>query len=745
MKVLFVDDSADDREITVKGLNNIDETLEITEAQSVSAALGKMDSEEFDCILSDYQMPGMDGFQFLHRLRDQGVDTPFIFLTGQGNEDVAASALSEGADAYFTKSIDLAYYHRVATTIRKLVEAHRDKIERQKTAKNLQLSEKKYRLLFEKQIDPVFLVDIDGWCFLDVNDAAVKLYGYSKEEFMALRPEGISDEPDKTVQTIETLRKEGEAEVKLRRHRKKDGTLLLVEVSAGTFELDERTVICSIVRDITEKKKAEEAQAESEKKYRQLYESAPDAIITVLVDPDSQDLRIIDCNSAAIKLFGFEYRESMTGLTPTALFPSHQPNGLKSEEKAQVIIRKALKGEPQYFEWNHKKQDGSEFCSEVMLNRIELEGNTYIEAIIRDVTEKKQFEHDFMLANTTVENSGDAAYWIDSDGNFVYVNEAACRSLGYTKAELLEMTVFDIDPTVSNEQWSARWDSLKEKKSVNLETLHRDKDGNEFPVDITANYIQFDGEEYNCVFARDNSRRKKVEEELRKSNVQLAAANKELEAFSYSVSHDLKAPLRSVRGFSQLLLDNYKDKFDEAGARFLENIMVSAEEMNDLIANMLKLSRVTQRELLLRAVDMSALASQIAQNLTESNPERRVTITIEDGLNAEADEGLLRILLDNLISNAWKFTSQEEEAKITLGARRIKGKVTYFVKDNGVGFVPEQSSQLFIPFQRLHSGKEFEGSGIGLATAKRIVRKHGGTIWAEAKQGEGATIYFTLN
>jgi light-regulated signal transduction histidine kinase (bacteriophytochrome) len=234
-----------------------------------------------------------------------------------------------------------------------------------------------------------------------------------------------------------------------------------------------------------------------------------------------------------------------------------------------------------------------------------------------------------------------------------------------------------------------------------------------------------------------------LERRVKERTAQLEALNKELEAFSYSVSHDLRAPLRSIRGFSEVLLDRYASKLDARGQEFLRRVSESSQHMDRLIDDLLKLSRVGRAELKRSTVDLSAMAASIIAELRKTEPKRQVQVVIEPSLRVQADERLLRVAMDNLLQNAWKFTSKTARAKIELG-RSSGPEPALFIRDNGAGFDMAYASRLFGVFQRLHTTSEFPGTGVGLATVKRIISRHGGNVWAESKSNEGTTFYFTL-
>ncbi|MBV1776739.1 HAMP domain-containing protein [Burkholderiaceae bacterium DAT-1] len=241
-----------------------------------------------------------------------------------------------------------------------------------------------------------------------------------------------------------------------------------------------------------------------------------------------------------------------------------------------------------------------------------------------------------------------------------------------------------------------------------------------------------------------NHYRNHLEDLVEQRTRALAAANRELEAFSYSVSHDLRAPLRSVDGFSQVLLEDYGDKLDDAGKQYLGRIRRATQNMSNLIDDLLNLSRLSRSEMSLQPVNLSEMATDIFEDIKAADTSRRVTFNVMPNLVTDADPKLLRQVLQNLLSNAWKFTAKTAEPVIKFGATHLEGQNAFFVSDNGAGFDMAYSDKLFGAFQRLHSPQEFEGNGVGLAIVQRIVNRHNGRVWAQAAPGQGATFYFTL-
>ena len=352
-----------------------------------------------------------------------------------------------------------------------------------------------------------------------------------------------------------------------------------------------------------------------------------------------------------------------------------------------------------------------------------------------------------------VESAPDAVVIADADGRVVLVNAQTETLFGYGRHELLGMPVemllperFRAEHTGLRRGYAAR--PVTRPMGAGLDLYARRRDGGEFPVSVSLSPIRVREGSYVYAAIRDISEQRAAERRIQELNASLArqngelkAINQELEAFSYSVSHDLRAPLRAIDGFSQILLKENADQLDDKGRDRLGRVRRAAQHMGELIDDLLKLSRVTRAELQVQPVDMSALAAEVMDALRRQAPERAVAVDIAPDLATEGDAKLLRIALDNLLGNAWKFTGKRGDARIEFG--REDGAV-FFVRDNGAGFDMAYADKLFGAFQRLHDAGEFPGTGIGLATAQRVIHKHGGRIWAESAPDAGATFRFTL-
>ncbi len=328
-----------------------------------------------------------------------------------------------------------------------------------------------------------------------------------------------------------------------------------------------------------------------------------------------------------------------------------------------------------------------------------------------------------------------------------YANAGATALLGYSTEELMAMTPMDIcnDLTESLFQELVASDSRPDKPVMDIDTYFLSKQGRTIPVRIVLQYLHPANEAPRYVFmARDVTERLKAQREIQKSLEEAKVANAELESFSYSISHDLRAPLRSIDGFSLLLLQDYGDKLNDEGTYYFQRVRKNAQRMGLLIDDLLALSQVTRGEFNRETCDISKMATASIKKLQDYEPDRQVTVDIAPGITGSVDKSLFENLLDNLLGNAWKYTSKTKNPHIEFGTT-IQGKETiYYVRDNGAGFDMQYVDKLFNAFQRLHEDDDFKGTGIGLATVSRILNRHGGRIWAEAEIGKGATFYFTL-
>jgi PAS domain S-box-containing protein len=415
-----------------------------------------------------------------------------------------------------------------------------------------------------------------------------------------------------------------------------------------------------------------------------------------------------------------------------------------------------------------------------------------LDALLKD-QRRRQAEENLQLQATALEAAANAIVITGADGSIGWVNGAFTRLTGYGAGEAIgrnpRVLKSGLHPPAFYQEM---WKTISEGRVWQGEVVNRRKDGTLYTEEMTITPVTdaLGRTSHFIAIKQDVTGRKEAEEalhqahdelelrvrqrtaqlqssnealertiaegerreqEIRRLNhelglhlAQLEEANKELESFSYSVSHDLRAPLRSIDGFSSALLEDYADKLDDEGKDYLKSVRGASQHMGQLIDDLLGLSRVTRREVRRTPVDLTAMAQSVAGNLAATEPGRQAEFVIPPGLTVNADPNLLGIVLENLFANAWKFTSKKPRARIELGQIQRNGESAFFIRDNGAGFEMAYVAKLFGAFQRLHSGHEFPGTGIGLATVQRIIHRHGGRVWAEGKPGQGACFYFTL-
>jgi PAS domain S-box-containing protein len=647
-----------------------------------------------------------------------------------------------------------------------------DITERKRAEERLRNSEERYRALYHDIPVMIFTLNTKG-DVVAVNPSGVQQLGYPEEELVGksvLKVFYPDDRPAVTHQLGVCLANPGQLHHWQFRKVRKDGEILWVEEIAQLVkDLSGATNVLVVCQDITERKRTAEMLEHREQEFRMLAENSPDIIIRY----DCKGRRRY-VNPAYEQEFGVSADDAVNkGLREHWMLDT-------PVEQYEAKLRHVLEtGEPANVELISHRSDGRVVTQEVRLVPEWHPGGGISGALAigRNITALKEAiaEHQRtaeMLQRreqefrTLAENSPDIIIRYDRECRRIYVNPAYVRDFGYSASEFLNKRPnedWKLDTPVERYMECIRR-AVESGVASNIELTSRRPDGRRsiYEVRIVPER-QANGEIVGALaLGRNITALKETEAEIRRLNAELEqrveartrelaaerakleAANKELEAFSYSVSHDLRAPLRSIDGFSRILLEDFADKLGDEGMRSLETVRAASQRMAGLIDDMLQLSRVTRSEMRLAPVDLSALAREVVAGLREVDPERNVEVEVAPRLTASADGHLVRIVLENLVGNAWKFTSRQEVARIEIGQTDTPDGPAFFVRDNGVGFDMAYVHKLFGAFQRLHTTAEFPGTGIGLATVQRVIRRHGGRVWAEGKPDCGATFFFTL-
>jgi len=657
-------------------------------------------------------------------------------------------------------------YAQLRDTLFHEIARYREQLENsQDTREALRESERRYRELFETMQESLFVIEVItdaqglpiDWRYVDANPQLERYMGMAREQLVGHTYSEVVPHPDSTwISVLGVVALTGKP-VTRELYSPSRGRWL--HVHAYSPRAGQAAVLFT---DITERKSAEEALRESRTKLEAALESMTDAVF--ISDTEG---RFVDFNEAFATFHKFKSKAdcSKTFAEYPDILDVYFANGELAPVE-QWAVPRALRGETRTNEIYllHRKDTGDRWVGSYSFAPIRNSDGTIVGSVVvgRDITEQKHAEEALRESeerfSTMANNISQLAWMADGTGWIFWYNKRWYEYTG-TTPELMEgwgwQRVHDPDvlPRVL-EQWQQ---SIETGEPFDMEFPLRGVDGlfrpfltRVFPVKDAGGRI-----EYWFGTNTDISELRKAQDELldfnrtleqrvRERTAALEAANRELEAFSYSVSHDLRAPLRSIDGFTRMLLERYSSQIEPTGLDYLHRVRNAAVRMNRLIDDMLKLSRIGRAELRRESVDLSGLAAEVIDDLRERDPERQVQVEIAPKLMVTGDASLLRILLENLLGNAWKFTSKTAEARITIGTKTRDGECLYYVRDNGAGFDMAHAKQLFTPFQRLHTEDEFPGTGIGLAIVQRIIARHDGHVWAEGKEGAGATVYFTL-
>lgn len=515
------------------------------------------------------------------------------------------------------------------------------------------------------------------------------------------------------------------------------------------------TSVTGVFIDITERKSAEAALAESEERFRNIVNASPMGVHTYAVEPDGT-LVFTGANPASSEILGIDLSDKI-GSDVEDVFP------FLPETNLPDIYRNLCREGGVYHETNFEYHRG------------DIEGYFEFTAfqtspgkmamLFTDVTERIVTEKALQFTQFSMDHSSEEVYWIDRDSNFVYVNDAACEMLGYSRKELLNMAVHDIDPDFPAAVWADHWKELKKKKTEHFETRHRTKDGRIFPVEITGNFFVFDDAEYSCAFCHDISGRKATEQVKEVLLEQVRERNKELQSIVYTATHDLRSPLVNITGFTRELEKGLEtlakilgdEPLTEEGAKRVTYLLESdiaeslkfvkygSHQMNLLLNGLLRLSRVGSAQLSLSKLNINTLLEGVLKGLQYQIQEHNATITIPETLPlCMGDEALLGQVFTNLLDNAIKYHHPDRRPVIEIKASVIDHSVEYSISDNGIGIEMESLDKVFELFHRLGRKDDKDGEGMGLTIVRRILDRMHGSVRIESQPNQGTTVHIRL-
>jgi PAS domain S-box-containing protein len=639
-------------------------------------------------------------------------------------------------------------------TIIGAVETLEDVTERKKAEQAMRESEKRYSALFHKNYSVSLLIDPDNGMIVDANAAACDYYGYPVEQ---LTRKGIFDINRLSKEKVVTdlIRAKNEREKHFHStHYLASGEQRYVEVYSGPIQVKGKTLFYSIIHDITERKWAEQALRESEERYSALF--SKNHSVSLLIDPDTG--MIVDANAAACDYYGYPVEQ----LTRKGIFDI---NRLPKEKVVTDLIR-AKNEREKHFHSTHYLADGERRNVEVYSGPIQVKGKTLFYSIIHDITDRKRAEQALRESesrlNAVIQGSPIPKFVIDRNHHVIYWNDALEEYSGISAEEVIG----------TNQQWRAfydkerpcmadllvdgaienipQWYEKKYSKSRLVEGAYEATDF--FPkmgkegiwLYFTAAPIR--DADRNIIGAvetlEDITERRKAEERLARKAEELARSNTELEQFAYIASHDLQEPLRMIGSYLQLIERRYKGRLDPDADEFIAYAVDGAQRLQAMINGLMEFSRVQSRGMPFKPIDAEKILGDALVNIKMAVDESRAVITHDPMPTVTVDADQILRVFQNLITNAIKFRGKEPP-RIHISAAKKDDAWIFSVKDNGIGIDEEYRDRLFILFRRLH-GKEYPGTGIGLAVCKRIVERHGGKIWVDSKTGAGSTFYFTI-
>ena len=635
---------------------------------------------------------------------------------------------------------------------------------RKYTEQALRESEERYRNTMEHMMEGCQIIGFD-WRYLYLNEAAARHGQRPREELMGRTMMEVY--PGIETTAMFALLKDC---MENRTPHHMENEFAFPDGSSGWFDLGIQPApegLFLLSMDITERKHAEAALRASEEKFFKSFQNSADAIAISRLS----DGMILEINKTYETQLGYARGEVINHLAGELNVWAD----LADRGKYVAALRESGKAVNGEFRFRLKSGEIKDFV--LSGDTFEMNGEWCIVNILHDITERKRIEEEIRSLNESLEqrvrertaqleeaaeavranalriedlyNHAPCGYHsLDENGMFVEINDTELEWLGYRRDEIVGVkSVTDVVTGESKKAFHEIFPKFKERgfmTNIELEIVR--KDGIVLPVLLSATADR----DRNGRFVKsratlvDFSEVKKARDEMARYAARLEESNRELESFSYSVSHDLRAPLRSIDGFSQVILEDYAPLFDDAGRDYLGRLRKATSRMDRLIDDILMLSRLGRTEIRAERVDLGVIARSVMDGIREREPDRDVEFVVADGMTVTGDPALLRIVLENLLANAWKFTAHQDSPRVEFGAEERDGEREFYVRDNGAGFDMKYADRLFTPFQRLHSTEEFPGTGIGLALVRRIITRHGGMVRAVSPAGEGAEIYFTI-
>lgn len=705
-------------------------------------------------ILSDYSLPGFTGLEALEITKELAPETPFILLSGHMLESDAEAMIGMGVYDFILKE-NIA---RLPNVVRHAHLEVAKKSELLHVQDALHASEERYKRLVEFSPVGIFIIHDDR--FLYCNQQGAEILGAKSPRELMGRPT-INYIPKEQQLHVREILKDAFAGKLVKTFEQKmvrlDGRVIDAEMTGLPFELGGRTVLQAIIQDVTDRKQVETALLAEERKLRSITDAIPGVVYRYRLFRDGKE-RFEFVSKGTEDMFELPHQEILNDIN--LVWQMVKPKFVPEMEKSIAEAYNKL------LPWQHEFEIVTVSGKEKWLLGSSVpegmlpDGSVIWNGLFTDITDRKKKDEYIQISERSYrdlfDSNIDMLFILNNKGILIDVNQSVVGKYGYSKKQLLGLLpkMFDVPGKNDTSNIIVHLKMAWEGNPQRLDCYTQKKDGDVFPVELLVRRGEYFGQQMIVISARDISEREKAQQEIEQLNAeleqrvlvrtkQLQDANKELEAFNYTVSHDLRTPLRATEIYAHLLNERCKEQLNEKGIEYLNYLQLSVKQMNDLIEDLLAFAQVGRKEQLAQKVDMGEVFKEAFAFIT-SNGDAKTELKLGPLPTVLADGAMMKQVVVNLLSNAVKFSRKSECPTIKVSCKETDGEAWFAVEDNGVGFNMKYKDKLFRVFERLHSAEEFEGTGAGLAIVERIISRHGGTIWAESEIGKGATFNFTL-
>ncbi|MBV5314015.1 MAG: PAS domain S-box protein [Prolixibacteraceae bacterium] len=736
--VLLVEDESFDAELNIREIKKVLPSCIFEVVDNKEAYQYQLKSFLPDIIISDYNLPSFDGLSALRIAQNVCPLIPFVIVTGSINEDTAVECMKAGAMDYVLKDS----LKRLGSSVLSALEQRRIRQERAEAVETIRLNEAKYRYMFHNNPQPMWIYDITSLSFLEVNEAAIRHYGYSQSEFLSMTLKDIllAEELEKDIQSTDNQFKQ----IKEWTHIKKNGEHIFVEIISHALIFNQRNAKHVLINDITERKTTEEKLKQERKLLRTLIDNLP---VTIYVK-DAECRKII-ANRADLAIVGAESESDVIGKTDLDTFNNEiGQRGFADDQRVIETAQAVLNREEDFYD-----KDGTQRW--LVTSKIPLpDENGKIVGLVgigRDITEHKLAQEKILKLSKGIEQSPTTIVITDTLGNIEYVNPKFYESTGYEENEVIGKNPRILKSGLTPpETYAELWDTIKSGKVWSGEMLNKRKDGTNYWEWVTITSIKNDKNITTSYIAikEDISERKKMEAELVAAKEKAEESDRLKSAFLANMSHEIRTPLNSIIGFSELLSDTDFDQ--EQKAEFIKTIIENGNSLLLIISDIMDFSMLEAHQIKIRTEKISSkkLLKDVLIDFTNKANQKGIELRIDESSNdsdvwIESDNYRIKQVFNNLVGNALKFT---QNGSIEIGYKLKDELVEFRVKDTGIGISPANFEAVFERFRQVDTARtrKYGGNGLGLAISKNMVELLGGTIWVDSVLNEYSDFRFTI-